>query len=107
MSSDGDIGVRAFVAANPSAKPELLQALANDPALPVREAVAGNTATPALAQLAQDKNWEVRVEVALNSATPVELLNTLSADKVTKVRWAVAENNKAPSINHNQIGNRS
>jgi copper chaperone CopZ len=88
---------RAILATSPDLPPAVLTELARDPDDEVRQAVAGNPATPpgALADLAWQ--WPCRWAVAANVATPEPLLAHVSSDWDPAVRAAVARNPGAPA----------
>lgn len=84
-------------AKDPSAKPEILAALAIHESIKVRAAIAANPATPAesLTLLARDPLVAVRLSAAANAKTPVESLETLARGAVG-VCLVVALNAQAP-----------
>ena len=69
--------MRARVATNPSAPPEILAILAKDEGEFVRAVLATNRSTPPeiLAILAKDEELLVRRQVALNPNTPKDALS--------------------------------
>jgi hypothetical protein len=78
---------------------EVLERLAGDSSIDVREAVADNLRTPAstLNALSTDPASAVRMAVAANVNVSEENLETLAKDPVNYVRWGVAHNEKTPT----------
>ena len=78
---------------------EVLERLASDGSIDVREAVADNLRTPigTLDALSSDSASAVRMAVAENANVSVSNLETLAQDPVNYVRWGVAHNEKTPS----------
>lgn len=78
---------------------EVLDRLARDASIDVREAVADNlrTATGTLNSLAKDAAAAVRMAVAENANVSEADLETLAKDPVNYVRWGVAHNDKTQS----------
>lgn len=97
LASDPDVWVRTAVASNPSAPQGALEALLGDRFAAVRAAAAANESTPAalVAARARDRAIRVRCEVA---ARPVgsDVLTVLAEDPKSKVRQAVAHNAHTP-----------
>lgn len=85
--------LRARVAGNPGASPQLLASLACDPSARVRCEVAENAAASAelLTSLARDEDVSVRAAVARRSATPDAVLAELVRDPDYAVRHEVPE----------------
>ncbi|MGM3309095.1 hypothetical protein ACSQ6I_24475 [Anabaena sp. WFMT] len=81
------------------------QQLAQDEALPVREAVAASENVPAqvLEFLSTDEKVEVRLKVATNSRTPESALAALTRDEDLTIRAAVATNPNLPSVQLEQL----
>lgn len=77
---------------------EVLDRLARDTSIDVREAVADNlrTATGTLNSLSKDAAAAVRMAVAENANVSEADLELLAKDPVNYVRWGVAHNGKAP-----------
>lgn len=96
-----DTSVKQAVAANPSALPETLHALAaswhGDPGMGVQVAVAGNPSAPpeVLTGLHRDPNHDVRRAVAANPGTPDRTLVALACDYWGPVSNAVLRNPSA------------
>jgi hypothetical protein len=78
---------------------EVLERLAGDGSIDVREAVADNLRTSAatLNSLSKDPAAAVRMAVAENANVPEANLESLANDPVNYVRWGVAHNEKTPS----------
>jgi hypothetical protein len=78
---------------------EVLDRLASDASIDVREAVADNLRTPVntLGTLSKDSASAVRMAVAENINVSEANLETLARDPVNYVRWGVAHNEKTPS----------
>ena len=78
---------------------EVLDRLARDASIDVREAVADNLRTPTstLNVLSTDSSSVVRMAVAENANVSGANLETLAKDPVNYVRWGVAHNEKTPS----------
>jgi len=78
---------------------DVLERLAGDSSIDVREAVADNLRTPtsALNALATDSASAVRMAVAENANVSEANLEMLAKDPVNYVRWGVAHNEKTPS----------
>lgn len=78
---------------------EVLDRLARDASIDVREAVADNlrTATGTLNSLSKDTAAAVRMAVAENANVSEADLERLAKDPVNYVRWGVAHNEKTPS----------
>jgi hypothetical protein len=78
---------------------EVLERLALDDSLDVREAVADNLRTPTatLNALSTDSAAAVRMAVAENANVSEANLETLAKDPVNYVRFGVAHNEKTPS----------
>jgi len=78
---------------------EVLDRLARDALIDVREAVADNlrTATGTLTSLSTDAAAAVRMAVAENANVSEVDLEGLAKDPVNYVRWGVAHNEKTPS----------
>ncbi|HSE37068.1 MAG TPA: hypothetical protein VLG74_07185 [Blastocatellia bacterium] len=78
---------------------EVLDRLASDGSIDVREAVADNLRTPAstLNALSGDSASAVRMAVAENINASEANLEALAKDPVNYVRWGVAHNEKTPS----------
>jgi len=85
LATDKSPKVRAKLAENPSAKPEVLYYLTNDESPKVRQVVARNENTPhqANAILAHDTDDEVRSELARKIC---KLLPSLSGEEAAQVR---------------------
>ncbi len=90
LANDKNPKVRAKLAANPHAKPEVLYYLTEDKSSDVRKVVAKNENTPYQANniLAQDENDEVRSELARKIC---RLLPSLSGDEAGQVREQTIE----------------
>jgi len=109
IAQSGDVATRRRLAANPTARPELLYYLAEDPAAEVRREIAGNPTTPVQADLmlARDADDAVRVGLAqkISQLLPgidrseqstvgrrvIEVLEVLARDQLVPVRQAMAE----------------
>jgi len=109
IARGGDIAARRHLAANPTARPELLYFLADDPAAEVRREIANNPTTPAQADLilASDRDDQVRVDLAhkISRLLPgadqvdqstvgrvvIQVLAVLARDQLVAVRQAMAE----------------
>jgi hypothetical protein len=78
---------------------EVLDRLARDASIDVREAVADNfrTAPTTLNSLSNDQAAAVRMAVAENANAAEANLVSLAKDPVNYVRWGVAHNEKTPS----------
>ena len=78
---------------------EVLNRLAGDGSIDVREAVADNLRTPTgtLDTLSSDSASAVRMAVAENANVSVANLEVLAKDPVNYVRWGVAHNEKTPT----------
>jgi hypothetical protein len=78
---------------------EVLDRLARDASIDVREAVADNlrTTTGTLNSLSKDAAAAVRMAVAENANVSEADLDRLAKDSVNYVRWGVAHNEKTPS----------
>lgn len=78
---------------------EVLDRLARDASIDVREAVADNlrTAPGTLNSLSKDAAAAVRMAVAENANVSEANLETLAKDPVNYVRWGVAHNDKTQS----------
>ena len=78
---------------------EVLDRLAGDASIDVREAVADNLRTPVgtLDTLSRDSASAVRMAVAENINVSESNLEVLAKDPVNYVRWGVAHNEKTPS----------
>jgi hypothetical protein len=70
--------------AETESNPELLEILSRSKDVVVRQAVAGNSHTPAvlLATLARDDDWRVQISVAHNSSTPLETLREFATEAI-------------------------
>ena len=90
----GDIDARIALAQDRTTDPTELYALAADPSVRVRAAVAARPDAPAeaLRPLTRDRDRTVREAVAKNPATSAGNLLRLVADPDRRVRWAVAAN---------------
>ena len=90
LANDKSIKVRAKLAANPHAKPEVLYYLTDDKSADVRKVVAKNENTPYQANniLAQDENDEVRSELARKIC---RLLPNVSGDEASLIREQTIE----------------
>lgn len=85
LAQDENPALRAQVAADPSAPPELLYYLATDKDEQVRTRVADNDSTPlqAVSQQAKDESWQVRAALARKVARVMPRLgNTLVARRM-------------------------
>jgi uncharacterized protein (DUF2336 family) len=109
LARHDDAKVRAHLATLPHIQPELLYFLAEDKSTEVRQQVASNKATPALANLllSKDEDEQVRGQLAAKIAalspglTPTdqdkmrrityEALDFLARDQIPKVRQILAE----------------
>ena len=93
-----DPDVRAFVAAERSMSPTMLELMASDSSRIVREAVAANPSTPprALERLAAASQNAERCSVAGNPACEPHLMERLHRDQDPFVRGAVARNPACP-----------
>ena len=78
---------------------DVLNRLAHDASIDVREAVADNLRTPptTLNSLSKDSASAVRMAVAENANVSEANLESLSKDPVNYVRWGVAHNEKTPA----------
>ena len=78
---------------------DVLNRLAGDESIDVREAVADNLRTPTstLDSLSSDSASAVRMAVAENSNVSEANLEILAKDPVNYVRWGVAHNEKTPT----------
>ena len=98
LAKDEDVDVRNKVAENLNTPVDILTKLAEDKDAGVRWRVARNPKTPveALRKLAEDEDLYVRREVAKHPRTPVEALRKLAEDESSDVRKKVAENPRTP-----------
>jgi hypothetical protein len=98
LADDWCIDVRDGVAGNPNTPVSVLEKLARDNDYWVRRRVSINPNTPAsvLERLAEDDDVRVRILVALNPNTPVVVLERLAEDEEW-VRKAVYENPNTPN----------
>lgn len=125
LAAHDDPAVRRDLAARPDVMPEILFYLAGDPSPEVRQAIAGNKATPRRAdlKLAEDADDSVRSRLAakISGVLPdltseeaealgklaYQALDLLARDQVTRVRRILAEALKdvadAPSEVINQL----
>lgn len=90
--------VRYSVACRRPLHPQILDILARDPSVEIRECISSkleNISVESLSILAKDSSSLVRMRVACNPNTPTDMLNELSQDKDLGVRMSVAEN---PSV---------
>jgi hypothetical protein len=91
-----DAGARRLLAEDNNTVAAVLEALAGDTSVAVRERVASNPNVPpeTLRRLAQDADEDVRRSVALNRATTADILEALSRDDDSIVRHRVARNSR-------------
>jgi hypothetical protein len=92
LARSGDVRIRESAALSRHAPPEVLAALAADPAPSVRACVARNPGAPldVLWALADDASVTVRGWVAAHAGVPADLLARLAADPDPQVRAVVA-----------------
>lgn len=74
--------VRATVVLNPNLPTTYVEAMATDPAAPVRAAVAGSRRVrpETLTRLAEDRSADVRWEVMVTNPERLDLVEKLTAD---------------------------
>lgn len=93
FAKDRNLRVKAAVALNPSAPPDLLREMSMDESMGVRRGVASNPSTPCdvLSYLAEHHYMLVRLSVAGNPNTSALSLVLLTTDKDARVRAAADE----------------
>ncbi|MGF1488494.1 MAG: hypothetical protein ACFBSE_15520 [Prochloraceae cyanobacterium] len=91
--------LRYFTASNENSPREILEKLANDPEIHIKEAVARNKNTPIyiLEKLANEAEEWIKESLAENKNTPVDILNRLAEDPSDLVRKQVATNKNTPA----------
>jgi predicted DNA-binding WGR domain protein len=98
LAREADLSVRQSVARNPSAPVQILTDGAQDSDAEFRATIAANPSTPALvlAALSQDGDKQVRRNIGKNSSTPASVLEVLAHDSDTDVRLSVVRNPLIP-----------